>query len=63
MTCAQFSADQVFIPLIKVIRFENLHVTDIMTLNFSLVNGSASTKSSVSVKEKIGGDSIGCSNP
>ena len=62
-TCAYCSADQVSAPSIRVTRFKNLHVTDIIALKPCFVSGSTSTKSSVSVKKSTGGDSIGCRDP
>lgn len=58
--CAHYSADQVSIPLIKVTRFKNLYVTDMIALKPYFVSEKASIKSSVSVKKSINGDLIGC---
>lgn len=57
---AHYFADQVFAPTIKMTHFENLHITDMITLNPCLVSGSAHTKSSNSVKKSIGRKFIGC---
>lgn len=59
---ANFSTDQVFAPLIKVIYFENLHITDIIMLNLLLVSGNISIKSSVKVKKRIVKDFISYKN-
>lgn len=60
---AYCSADKVSGPSIKVTRFKNLYVTDMIVLNPYLISGSVSTKSSVSIKKGTGGDSISCRDP
>lgn len=42
---------------------ENLHVTDINALNPSMESRSAKIKSSISIKKKTGGNSIGGKDP
>ena len=61
--CAYCSADQVSIPSIRVMRFENLQVTDISALNPSALTGRARIKSRVKVEKGTGGDLMGCGDP
>lgn len=46
---AHYSIDHVSIPLIKVIHFENLHMTDIKVLNSPRAKGRARIKSKINV--------------
>lgn len=57
-TCAYCFADQISAPLIKVTRFKNLQVTNIIALSSYLICKSASTKSSIIIKKSTGGDFI-----
>lgn len=61
-TWVHYSTDQVSAHSIRIPRFENLQVIDIIALYFSFDRGSASTKSRVSVKIRTGDDSIGRSD-
>lgn len=58
--CTYFFPDQVFIPLIRMISFENLYVIDIIILNSFLISNSASTKSINKVKKSTNGKFISC---
>lgn len=56
-------ADKVSIPSMRVMRFENLQVTDMSALNPSTLTGRARIKSRVKVKKVTGGDSMGHREP
>lgn len=58
--CTHCFVDQIFTLSIKMTRFKNLQVTNIITLNSHLVSGSVSTKSNVYVKKSTSRDFIGC---
>lgn len=55
---AHYLADQVSIPLMKVMHFENLQITNISALNQSALTGRARIKSRVKVKKGMGEDLI-----
>lgn len=55
-----YTAFHILIPLICVIHFENLYMTDIKELYPSLSTGKINIKSRVSMKKRSEGDSIGC---
>lgn len=58
-TYAHFSADQVSMPSIRVTYFENLQVTNIITLYSFAIRGNAYIKSRVKVKKSMDGLSMG----
>lgn len=60
--CTYCLAIQVSIPLISVIYFENLYITDINLLYPFLLAGRAKIKSKVKVKKRTGEKSISYRN-
>lgn len=62
-TWAHCLADQVSIPLMKVMHFENLQMTNISALNLSALTRRARIKSRVKVKKGTGKNLMGCRDP
>ena len=51
--------DYLSVPFIKITCFENLHVSDIIALNFFFNKKNANTKSKINIKKGTRGNFIG----